>query len=124
MKPFDLAKAKAGEKLITRDGRSVSEFHHFETDSSPLNCCFIVGGGSYWVREDGLHSADSSAHPIDLFMAPKKRTVYVQIFNKATDTEEPCLRAVAFEVKDDAENNVRATAWPVLVVAHPVEIEE
>lgn len=124
MKPFDLAKAKAGEKLITRDGREVSEFHHFVTDTSPLSCCCIVAGACYWTHKSGRINIDGQESEADLFMAPTKRTVYVQIFNKSTDIREPALRAVAFESKADAENNVRTTSWPVLVVAHPVEIEE
>jgi hypothetical protein len=125
MKQFDLEAAKRGEPLVTRDGRKVIHFHHIETDESRLCCVVHVEGhaGAGWVPKDGRYSEVVDG-PDDLFMAPKTRTVFVQIFNKETDGKSPALRAVAFENKGDAESNLKTTAWPVLAVAVPVEIEE
>jgi hypothetical protein len=123
MKPFDLQKAIAGEKLVTRDGREVTEFCHFKTIRNTVYPCFaVIDGTSEEFTVDGRYQHGANGIH-DLFMAPKKRTVYVQIFNKKTDSESPALKAVAFENKGDAESNLKTTAWPVFAVAVPVEIE-
>lgn len=123
LKPFDLEAAKRGEPLVTRDGRAVSEFHHFTTEATNKPCIAIINGNVSWTRTNGL-VGDGYQEDNDLFMAPKKRTVYVQIFDKAADVDAPCLKAVAFENERDAEINLGTTTWGVLVKAFPIEIEE
>lgn len=125
MKPFDLAAAKRGDKLVTRDGREVTEFRHFETiRNSDYTCHAVIDGGFCTFSVDGREYQGGRESDLDLFMAPKKRTVFVQIFNESTGTRVPALKAVAFENKGDAEDNVNTTTWQVIAVAVPVEIEE
>jgi hypothetical protein len=124
MKPFNLEAAKRGEKLVTRCGDSVDEFHHFETtNGNAYSCIAIVGGVLRSHAKDGAYIGGCE-RPEDLFMAPKKRTVYVQIFDKPIDGESDAYKAVAYKDKGDAEDNLRETTWKVLAVAVPVEIEE
>jgi hypothetical protein len=123
MKKFNLEKAVAGEKLVTRDGREVTEFVYFKTEKTDSPCCAIVGGAALWFGTNGTAFGKDNPKQYDLFMAPKTRTVYVQVFDNTADAPVPALKAVAFENKGDAEYNVKTTSWPVLVVALPVEIE-
>lgn len=124
MKPFDLEAAKRGEPMMTRDRRKVIHFHHIETDDSRLCCVVQVAGqhGAGWIPKNGRYD-DAVDGPDDLLMVPKKRTVYVQIFDKPTDTRTPALRAFAFGNEADALSNLNATEWGVLIKALPVEIE-
>jgi hypothetical protein len=124
MKPFDLKAAKRGEPLVTRAGKKVEEFHHFESCRDTEYACIAVIDGereSFNIEGRFHRGVESEA---DLLMAPKKRTVYVQVFGIAADAGGvPALRAVAFENKADAERNVVMTTFPVLVAVLPVEIE-
>ncbi|EPS1221647.1 hypothetical protein ACVBR5_000873 [Burkholderia cenocepacia] len=138
MKPFDLAAAKRGAPLITRDGRAVTEFHQFETEESKFPCAAIINGEAYWVNLEGrdCYGRESDA---DLFMAPCKRTVYVNIW----EGEVP--RGSLYGADGKAPDSARAAHWfdtpeqaqsaaycgvtggrspHCLKVAVPVEIEE
>lgn len=131
LKPFDLEAAKRGEPVITRDGRAVLELHHFTADKYDFPVCAILDrnkeDGSEWYSIDGRYYKNSESES-DLFMAPKKRTVFVQIFDKRGDTTVPTLKAIAYEnqqdAEQDAEHNVITTLWRVLIPAFPVKIEE
>lgn len=77
MKPFCLAKAKAGEPLVTRDGRAVTDFHHFPTCNSYYQCMAVIDGERFSHTTNGHEYRDASESPRDLFMAPKKRTLWL-----------------------------------------------
>ncbi|MFM0165723.1 hypothetical protein PQR39_35505 [Paraburkholderia sediminicola] len=117
MKPFDLEAAKRGEPV------SMEARHTGWDYIGPVH---FVGVSSNDLPVVEVNGKAQRVAPEYLRMAPKKRTVYVQIFNKPTDMSEetPSLKAIAFENKGDAEDNVKETSWPVLVAALPVEIEE
>jgi len=124
VKPFDLEAAKRGEPLMTRDGRAVSEFHRFETLRSSIYSCMAIVDGESVSYTDGGQFHRNREDKSDLFMAPKKRTVFVNIYDKAGETSVPGTRAFAFNSEADARENTKGNSWGVLVVAHPVEIEE
>jgi hypothetical protein len=84
MTPFDLEKARQGAKLITGDGRPVTEFHYFEDAATKEKYSIraVVDGrihsftneGKYFCVEDknlGIRS--------DLFMAPIIHTKYMLV---------------------------------------------
>jgi hypothetical protein len=81
-KPFDLQKALAGEQVVTRLGKKVSQLTRFTGVSSfhyPL--IGVTEEGRYlYCKEDGRQS-DNSNSIIDLFMAPKKKTVWVNMWS-------------------------------------------
>ena len=126
MKPFNLEAAKAGAPLVTRAGREVLHFHHVETDTTRLCCVVHIAGrqGATWIPKTGRYD-DEEEHGDDLFMATKKRTVYVQVFGVDADTiaASPAFRAVAFKNEEAANRNIDTTEGPVLGT-FPVEIEE
>lgn len=80
-KPFDLEAAKAGAALITRDGHPAKFVGHVpEVNSQYKVVAFVTGdehfstytegGALYWTGDDVR----------DLFMAPTKRTVWVNLY--------------------------------------------
>jgi hypothetical protein len=120
MKPFDLAKAKAGEPLVTRNGRAVSEFYHFLTSTDRYPCVAIIDGVRFSLTTDGCEYKDSGESPRDLFMAPKKRTVYVNFYRDRKGSHGQL--AVWHQTQDGAiENGSESEA---LAIAVPIEIEE
>lgn len=77
-KPFDLERALAGDPVVTRDGRPVTQLVKFDVggDSEPV-CGVLNGSISSW-SVDGLYLTDIESK-YDIFMAPKKRTVWVNL---------------------------------------------
>lgn len=75
MKPFNLEKALAGEPVLTRDGRAVTQLHKFNIEKAyPLRAvldgevvAFAIDGASSLLGESSL----------DLFMAEPERWVNV-----------------------------------------------
>ena len=74
-KPFDLERALAGDKVVTRDGREVTEIHQFKTVSSMYEIYCVVNGVVYAVSQEGVYcySKDGEVDKKDLFMAPKTK---------------------------------------------------
>ena len=115
MKPFDLEAAKAGAPIVTRDGRPAKFIAHVAEAQPSQRLLVLIDGGVYAKFESGKYAA-SPAHVFnnDLFMAPVKRTVWVNLYGGCAaiwhDTEE---RA------DDGThgNRLGGRAWPI-------EIEE
>ena len=115
MKPFDLEVAKAGAPLVTRDGRPAKFIAHVAEAHLSQRLLVLIDGGVYTKFESGKYS-NSPAHVShhDLFMAPVKRTVWVNLYEYRTavwhDTEKEA---------DDGTLNGRlgGRAWPI-------EIEE
>jgi hypothetical protein len=122
MKPFDLVRALAGEPVVTRNGKKVDELHYFETarGEHPLIVGFDGQLWGYTVKGTRTYPSES---PYDLFMAPKKRTVWVNIWNiqgrreltgYVHDSQE---RANATDDPWVLNNRIGGKAWPL-------EIEE
>ena len=117
MKPFDLEAAKAGAPIVTRDGRPAKFIAHVEEAHPSQRLLVLIDGvvrmefdnGKYLGRGGRGGETDN-----DLFMAPTKRTVWVNFYEYGEgrwhDTEE---RA------DDVahSNRLGGRAWPI-------EIEE
>lgn len=82
--PFDLEKAIAGEPVVTRDGREVTELHLFKTST---NDCQKVGalvdGMIVGYTESGNYYRDIEDGR-DLFMKPKPVETYWRIYDDNT----------------------------------------
>ena len=115
MKPFDLEAAKAGAPIVTRDGRPAKFIAHVAEAQPSQRLVVLIDGGVYTKPESGGYSK-SPAHlsPNDLFMAPVKRTVWVNVYGYGGAT----WRNTEKGADDDALNNrLGGRAWPI-------EIEE
>lgn len=135
MKPFNLERAIVGDPLITRDGLPVTEFHYLKTiditEHKDRDCIvFVVDGGLHSVNINGK-SVENYDHPLDLFMAPIKKTYSVLVFkNKSTGK----LFTVEQELNHDGKcmvyNNPTNYGKPYnpektyFLGAFPIEIEE
>jgi len=70
MKPFNLEAALRGEKVVTRDGREVTQVVKFDGVAPPVSLWGIVGeekSPRSWYL-DGIHNAIINPSPLDLFM--------------------------------------------------------
>lgn len=98
MKPFDLEAAKRGEPICLYDGEKV----HFVGLSA-------MGAVVYEKKNGDLFSCD----PALVKMAPKKRTVWVNLYSSAVFDSW------------DSESRARSVAGHnAIAIAVPVEIEE
>jgi hypothetical protein len=79
--PFSLERALAGDPVITRDGRKVIRFAHFTEDEKWPIVFFVKGeSGKISANPEGEVTGFSKDN-LDLFMAPKTRTVWVNLYN-------------------------------------------
>ncbi len=114
MKPFDLSKALAGEPLVTRDGRKVTNF----TQIGPMSIGrpFAAYCEEEIIRcftKDGKCFENHDSH--DLFMAPKpKKKLWIAVkkskekcgiggihlTSNAFESESMCFDYQEFNIKD------------------------
>lgn len=115
--PFDLDKAKAGEPLVTRDGRKATFVGHAPTAGEDCRVYALIDGDEQAeaFRDDGLYWG-AGALDADLFMAPKPaRVVFVNLYRNGF--------AGYFESDVAARNGARGSPIAVAVaVAVPVTI--
>ncbi len=71
MEPFDLEKALAGDPVVTRCGREVTEIHFFETCTEDRPIVAVIGGKMYSFFNNGTSSGTNNPTERDLFMKPK-----------------------------------------------------
>ena len=110
MKPFDLAKAKAGHPVVTRDGRRVRIL-----TCEMNNACYTIvaiitanepGAGSesavtYTTQGEFFHDGSESQN--DLFMAPVKREGWVNIYRSAPGGAQDCYpQPLIFNTREEA----------------------
>ena len=76
---FDLERALAGEKVITRDGQEVTQLVKFDVEDDCYQVYGVLGGGLYrWLCTGDSDECEGDNH-LDLFMAPKKLSGYMSI---------------------------------------------
>jgi hypothetical protein len=80
MIPFNLEQAIAGKTLITRDGRSVPQFFHITARlNDPTPIIAIIEGNTHKLNING-RASDFFDSNEDLFMAPEKKSIWVNIY--------------------------------------------
>lgn len=70
MNKFNLEKALAGDKVITRDGKEVIHVHKFNVSGKFMPIIGIVDGGYGYWHLNGKQNKDCGSYK-DLFMAPE-----------------------------------------------------
>ena len=78
MNKFDLEKALAGEKVITRDGLKVTQLVNFEGVGDRCESIYAMVGGKV-VSYYGCGNYTGNHSPLDLFMAPKKLSGFINV---------------------------------------------
>lgn len=82
MKPFNLERALAGDPVMTRDGRPVTQLTFFKDAMGDTIAGILEGYIELW-REDGYyHTMDRGDK--DLFMAPKTKEGWINIYQTTT----------------------------------------
>lgn len=80
-KPFNLERALAGDKVVTRDGREVTEIHHFKSVTSMYEVFVSINGSVYACSKEGSYTFPEEGRN-DLFMAPitKRFEAWVSVY--------------------------------------------
>ena len=100
MKPFDLEAAKRGDPIVTDTG---------------YECKFIGIDSKGWIVVEYINGGGIDAYSYcDLFMAPKKRTVWVNFYTNSHNSHWRTEEAA----------NIAAGTERIGGKAYPVEIEE
>jgi hypothetical protein len=110
MKPFDLEAAKAGAKLVTRDGRAATKFNYDPSDVEGYRCTALVDAEVAGYHESGRYYRTLESC-WDLFV-DTSRTMYVNLF--------PDGVAYWFDTEAEARAGLNARA---LKIAVPVTYE-
>jgi hypothetical protein len=77
---FDRERALAGDKVITRDEREVTQIKHFKGIKIGLECIYaVIGGQVCEFYESGSHTLARESNT-DLFMAPKKLSGFINVY--------------------------------------------
>lgn len=113
MKPFDLEAAKRGEPIQTRDGKKARFVAHVPELHAWRQLVAVVDDELWHYHYLGIFSEyGESLH--DLFMTPKKRTVWVNFYSSGV--------AAYDESEQDANDN--AGSARIGGKAYPVEIDD
>lgn len=114
MKPFNLEQALAGEPVVTRAGKPVTQLTKFDSNDSAMPLRGVTENKIQAWSSVGLYSSGESRY--DLFMATKKRTVWVNIY--------PGCCGGPFDTQEQAETMGADKSQKLGGRAWPVEIEE
>lgn len=117
MKPFNLEAALAGEPVVTRDGRDVTNLAYFPNVCSEHKIAGVLEECIETFTEEGFFLDFNEESESDLFMKPKKRTVWVNLYIDGS------------YFKHETQELADRAAWPGRVKrragkAFPIEIEE
>jgi hypothetical protein len=82
MEKFNLERALAGEPVITRDGRKVTQLVKFDSPEAIYPLVGVVDGDSKSWTINGKYSIINGDTPMgaDLFMKPKENAIWVNIY--------------------------------------------
>ncbi len=100
MKPFNLQKALAGEPVITREGKQVTEIHHFKTRNDKFNVIAIIDGYYRTFDESGNYSLTDNSN--DLFMKSQIVEYWVNVYKR----EEKLRVGASHLSQEDAIDNI------------------
>ena len=120
LKPFDLEAAKAGAKVVTRNGEPVRILCFDRKDNqSPIVGLVSreYGEGLVSFTKDGKYFVNGATHCNDLFMAPEKHEGWVVIVGE----DKFVLSEAVYETREEAEEDCKDYAGITVV---KVEWEE
>jgi hypothetical protein len=80
LKPFNLEKALAGEKVVTLGGQEVVKIVHFKDATPEERVIFQVEDVVYLCNEEGKYFTTGSGSQLDLFMTTTKKQGWVGVY--------------------------------------------
>lgn len=115
MKPFNLQDAINGKPVITRAGDSLTFGAYIPQANGYKLFMLRPDGVVLRYNENGIYICNDIESPMDLFMAPTKRTVWVNLYGRE-------LESVCHPTEEDADKH--ASPDRIGGKAYPLEIEE
>lgn len=98
-KPFDLERALAGDKVVTANGREVTELHYFKTMLGGFPIFAVVNGAIHRFTIEGewyYHDSEGKSH---LLIAPKTKK-----FQAWTNVYNWGISGVSYDTKSKAKD--------------------
>lgn len=110
--PFDLTRALDGDKVVTRDGREVTQLHFFDLPNSDYPVFGVMNNEIRSWPKNGQIRRDGVLSNGDLFMAPKTVKRWVNFYAD-----------FSYSYRDEHSARYNATS-DAIAIAVPVEFEE
>jgi hypothetical protein len=98
--PFDLSRALAGDKVVTRDGREAQEIHQFKNIDNEVCVFAIIQGILHGYEKNGKHAYFDDD---DLFIAPKVKMYWVNVYKYRS---EILVYPNWHETEEEAKRNI------------------
>lgn len=86
LEKFNAETTPLGTQLITRDGREVTEWYYFKTAENNYPVRAVVKGdfSSFSsFTKDGQYDSNIEEHPKDLFIKPKVREIWKNVYKSS-----------------------------------------
>ncbi len=112
MKPFDLEAAKRGEPIVTRGGEAAKFIAHVPDADIGFRVVVMLDGVIECYCDDGSYRL-SSKSTCDLFMAPRKLTVWVNVYPPYTSCFGGAYETEAIANNYAGRNRIGNRAWPL-----------
>ena len=114
MKPFDLEAAKRGEPICNRDGESCVFIAHVPGANLENRVVALTPSEEVLVfNEEGSYYCDGDTSRHDLFMAPRKLTVWVNVYPPGTNCFAWAYETEAIANNYAGRNRIGNRAWPL-----------
>jgi len=112
MKPFNLEKALAGEKVVTGAGKEVTELTYFKTINGKYKVRAVIGGELDSFTEEGWHDYSHKNDKMDLFMAPVQRIQYgIMVGRQVDETFDSFDKAFTVSKNMDCQHHIVTITW-------------
>jgi hypothetical protein len=113
MRPFDLAEALAGAKVMTSDKKPVTDIAYFPSISSVYKVCAVICGDVCYFAVDG-HYSNKEHDTRDLFMETVMKEGWINIYKGGKS------KGNIYKTKEEAQ----AASAPDMIACIRIEWEE
>lgn len=105
LEKFDLERALAGEPVITRDSKEITQLILFKVKNTSYPLHGVLDNLLYKWTEDGKFFSGGENHEADLFMKPKVIERFYNVY--CNETINHLLLGEGFKTKEEAEENAK-----------------
>ena len=105
LEKFDLERALAGEPVITRDGREVTQLTLFNVENNIYPLYGVVNNTIVRWTSEGIYYKFSEKDDGDLFMKPKVVERFYNVY--CNETINHLLLGEGFRTKEEAKENAK-----------------
>ena len=114
MKPFDLEAAKRGEPICNRDSEGCVFITHVPDATPEYRVVALTPSKDvYCFDETGSYYCGGDESRNDLFMAPRKLTVWVNVYPPGTNCFAWAYETEAIANNYAGRNRIGNRAWPL-----------